>query len=232
MNIAASVGIGVPRLKREMKSRGIKWKTPAEALAGRQEKLLTNAVWRKKVSENAKRLAETWGKSEANRKRMRRLGMGQRGIKRPHTEQELLKRSATHQQRVIKLSPSAVTLNDWLIAAGAVTTLEQAEGRYNIDIAVGAVAVEVHRYGFNPLGRSASASRLRQRANYLRNRGWLMCYVWIGPRGQWLTAAAAEYIVALAKSAESDPSLRGEYRVIRGSGELVAAIRGDGDESA
>lgn len=231
LEIAKSIGVGAPRFKREMEARGFRVRTKSEGQALRHVRDV-DTPWKARFTAASARAREGWVYSDANRERFSQLGrektIANQGRK--PTDRQLSLRSEAHQRGLLKLSPLAVDLQAMLEARGLATTLEQASGRYNIDIAVSPVAVEVHRYSFNPLG----ATRLheRKRTNYLCNRGWLVCYVWIRPRQYLLTDDAADYVVSLAEEAKRDPSLIGEYRVIRGTGELFATGRGDGNELA
>jgi hypothetical protein len=148
--------------------------------------------------------------------------------RRIHTEAEREARALTHERLRLKVSPYAIILNDWLVERGVQTTMEAACGRYNIDIACGPIAVEVHAYSFNPIG--PTRLRERERLKYICNRGWLVLYVWISARAFVLDPRAADDIVATLKATKSDPALIGQYRVIRGSGQLVTTGRPDGDD--
>jgi len=231
LTIARSINVGVPRFKREMLARGVQWKTPADTLAERQRRMRTDPVWQQRLADARQRTAETWGRSEANRERMRQLGRSRGGRSdAPSKASTLDARSLSHQRQLLKVSPSAVQLRDWLVERGQAPVMEQACGRYNLDIAIGPVAVEVHRYALHPLGDTTSAIRLRQRARYICDRGWLLAYVWISARSFLLLHEAADYLVSLVEQAKCDPSLVGQYRVIRGTGEFVAQGRLDRDE--
>lgn len=101
---------------------------------------------------------------------------------------------------------------------------QKAVGPYNIDLAIGAVAVEVlggswHRYRKNH----------RERSRYLFDAGWHLLFVWAVeecPLGE----GAANYVVAFTEQARRNPSAVREYRVIDGEGQEVARGRADGDE--
>ena len=115
----------------------------------------------------------------------------------------------------------------WLAARGLVFSPQLAVDRYNLDLALLPVAVEIHVRPNNPLHFPPSFERMK----HLTNRGWHVVYLWVTKR-HFLSAAAADDIVTFYQIAKADPSPIGQYRVIRGSGELVAAGRGDLDEIA
>lgn len=103
---------------------------------------------------------------------------------------------------------------------------QKAVGRYNVDLAVAPVAVEVlggewHGYKRHHLTRSKA----------ILNAGWVMLFVW-NTQTYPLAGGAADYAVALVEQARRDPSLVGQYRVIRGDGELVAEGSADDDHLA
>lgn len=226
-----SIGLGAPRFKQEMASRGFRVRTPSEGQALRHVRD-ADTPWKRRFAAAAKEGRESWVYSDANRERFRAYGASRKGkAGAPRTDLQLDRRAAAHERALLKVSPVALTFRDMLSTRGLPAILEKAAGRYNIDIAAGRIAVEVHRYSFNPLG--PTRLRERKRTHYLCNRGWLVCYVWVRPADSFLlTDNAADYVVALAEAAERTPSLAGEYRVVRGSGELFATGRGDGDELA
>jgi len=226
---AKAAHMSAGRFKQCLAERGMRVRTPSEGQALRHVRD-ADSEWKQRFTQASATTRERWVTSEANRERFRQLGREASVKNRGHvpSESALKLRSDSHQRGLLKVSPAAIRLNDWLLLRGAETTMEAASGRYNIDIAVGSVAVEVHPYSFNPLG--PTRLRERQRTRYLCNRGWLVLYVWISARSYTLDEVTADYIVALAESAKRDPSLVGEYRVIRGTSELVATGRGDGDE--
>ena len=95
-------------------------------------------------------------------------------------------------------------------------------GRYNIDIVIPAVAVEVHWRSDHPFRRAFD----RQRIKYLTELGWHIIYIWIDANHP-LTDDAANYIIAFAQVAQRNPAGIGQYRVVRGSGEIVTEGCGD-----
>jgi very-short-patch-repair endonuclease len=110
-----------------------------------------------------------------------------------------------------------------LLEARGYKPLQQAIiDRYNIDLLLPAVVVEVHWQTGHPFYRAHD----RKRLEYLTNSGWNVIYIWVTPPHP-LTDTAADYIVAFQKQTRGNPSGIGEYRVIRGTGELVASGRGN-----
>lgn len=95
-------------------------------------------------------------------------------------------------------------------------TPQVAVGPYNVDFALAPVAVEV-------LGGTWHEGKVRHRVRtpYILNQGWLLIFIW-HCRGSRISPKAAEYVVATLKETRRDPSLVGQYRVIRGDGELLA----------
>lgn len=228
MDIAKSIGVGVDRFHREMLARDIPIRRRSEAQSLRYARD-AGTEWRKRFNESARKARTEWINSEANKKRMSELGKsyGPRNKGRIASEQSVNNRAIAHERHMLKVSPQAIVFNQWLIDRGLQTTMEKACGRYNIDIAIGSVAVEIHPYSFMPLGRMRT--REHERTRYICDRGWLLCYVWISARGYILAESAADYIAALVKEAEANPALIGEYRVIRGTSEFVTGGRFNGD---
>lgn len=105
---------------------------------------------------------------------------------------------------------------------------QKAVGKYNIDIAIGSVAVEVS--GRNLKGYSLTISR--ERTEYIIDSGYLFVRVWANRSRNVVTADLADYLVALAEQVSGDPSARREYRVVRGNGQLVASGSREDDHFA
>jgi very-short-patch-repair endonuclease len=103
-----------------------------------------------------------------------------------------------------------------LISRGLPTEAQRPVEGYNIDIACGPVAVEVHVCASSPL----ASAKLRKRIEKLLELGWSVIYVWIN-KYSTLRESAADEIVTFHKVAKSNPSAPRQYRVIRGSGETV-----------
>jgi hypothetical protein len=141
-----------------------------------------------------------------------------RGRKR--SPEEIHKMALTRQRRRTVLGQGEVCLGRWLEARGLNTALQAAVGPYNIDIAIFPVAVELLINGHLP-----SRHKDIRKIEYLMDRGISVIYVQV-PRLALLTEAAADYIVSFFEEVHCSPSEVGEYRVIRGTGEVLAAGRG------
>jgi len=100
---------------------------------------------------------------------------------------------------------------------GIKTVPQKAIGKYNIDFAVGRVAVEVTGRNRKP-GRHAI---YKKRVKYILNSGFSLVYVWANSTFP-IQEGAADYIISLNKKISGDPSLIGKYWVIRRDGKLLA----------
>jgi len=105
-------------------------------------------------------------------------------------------------------------LQEMLEGCGCSVVPQQAVGFYNIDLAVGSVAVEVHVGANHP----TTSSKIRHRLKQLRELNWSVLYVWI-TCAHPLTEAAADKIVTAMKFLEGNPTIGSQYWVIRGTGE-------------
>lgn len=115
-------------------------------------------------------------------------------------------------------------LADWMVERGINIVPQQAVGTYNIDIGAYPVAVEVW-------GGAWHFSRdHRERIKYLFDSGWNLVIVFVNTQTSPLTVGAADYIVSYFQESASNPTLRGEYRVIWGEGNLFARGGADSDE--
>lgn len=115
-------------------------------------------------------------------------------------------------------------LATWLRQYGLTFVLQQAVGHYNVDIGILPIAVELFMTAANPLGRI----KMRQKVEYLLNRGIHVLFIMSSPR-HFLRAEVAEHVVAFLEEAQCDPSPVGQYRMIRGCGELMATSSRDLD---
>lgn len=115
----------------------------------------------------------------------------------------------------------------WLRHRGLLMTPQLAVGPYNLDLARRPIAVEVAAINNMPL----HVPRWRQRSKYLAEHGWAICYVWVTDAHR-LTKAAANEVIAFNKFAQGHPPAAGQYRVVRGSGEVVATGRFNLDDRA
>lgn len=204
VSIAKSIGISDSALKTELRRRGVPLRTISDGQ-------------RLRAARNPSHMTAL-------------LKIGHAAIRgKPKSEEYLIRRAQTFHAKQTKLCPPNALFADMLARRGITTETEFAAGRYNIDIAAAPVAVEIHVGPGNPLGSGTSSRRNRNRTRYLCQSGWIVVYVWVNRRG-FLNEGSADYVTALLELAKSDPSVVGQYRVIRGSGELVSEGRPDGDE--
>jgi hypothetical protein len=121
-------------------------------------------------------------------------------------------------------------LQDWLAARGVPTVPQRAVGIYNVDLAAGAVAIELYGGTWHTTGRHAA--RAPERARYLFDQGWHLVIVWSDLRRGPLTEGAADYIRAFVEETRREPTAARQYRVLWGTGEEVARGGADADEVA
>lgn len=134
-----------------------------------------------------------------------------------------------------RISPLERLMAEWLTARGHEVRHQVAVSRYNIDLVIGSVAVEIFGGSWH-----ASPTRLRQfneRSKYLFDRGWSVVVVWHHATDYPISERAADAVSnfihhrhAFSDIAGSGPPVPGEYRVIRGDGECVAIGRYDGND--
>lgn len=121
-------------------------------------------------------------------------------------------------------SPAELMLASMLRDAGVPIIHQKAIGPYNVDLAVGSVAVEV-------LGGGWHRAKLHgERLRYLLDAGWDVIYVWVNALRYPLGPGAGQYVVAHCEFRDRNPSAPRCYRVIRGGGEFVAEGSSDGDD--
>lgn len=164
-----------------------------------------------------KRLTEAGVPIRSVAETMDRAHAAVRGINR--TESELIERARAIEAAPGNVSRYEIDLRTMLADRGIVTIPQRAVHVYNVDLAAEPVAVEV--FGGNwHFGKDH-----RQRFRDLADRGWLPLVVWIDPHPKHcgLHVGAADQVVALVESARLNPPARGQYWMVRGTGDLVAA---------
>jgi very-short-patch-repair endonuclease len=140
-----------------------------------------------------------------------------RGREKTHAEQ--VKRARSREARPPAMSVSEAKFAAWLDERRVTYRREVAVDKYNVDFALGPVAVEI-------LGGEWHGTRKKTRAHsertpQLLRAGWLVLFVWDTPTVP-MTAAVADYAISLLQMLRSDPAMVGEYRVISGEAHLLA----------
>ena len=113
---------------------------------------------------------------------------------------------------------------DALTAAGIPVIPQEPFLSYNLDIGCGNVAVEIHTQCASPFGKHF-IKRLVQCVNAGKN----MVYVWIDPRNVNLLPECYDKVVSIVKECRTNPPIRSQYWVVRGTGELYATGSFDDD---
>jgi very-short-patch-repair endonuclease len=123
-------------------------------------------------------------------------------------------------------SPGEMLLGEALSDRGLLVVPQKAIGKYNVDLAVAPVAVEVLGGGWHSSKRSHAT-----RTPEILDAGWHLVFVWNYEGVSALVAdAAADYLVAFLEEVRRNPPAVSQYRVITGSGQLLAARSADDDE--
>lgn len=115
------------------------------------------------------------------------------------------------------VSTSEKFLFDLLLDRGIVTIPQKAVGKYNIDLAVFPVAIEVFGGGWH-----ASKPNHIERTRYLLNNGWNVVFVWANVVRNPLSNGVADYIITFLDELSSNPSSISQYRVLRGDGKELS----------
>jgi hypothetical protein len=143
-----------------------------------------------------------------------------RGSKR--SPAQLLEHAIAVEKRASFDSPAESTMADWLGARGEHPVPQKAIGRYNVDLAVAPVAVEILGGGWHSAKRHHAV-----RTPQILNAGWHLAFVWSYEGRSALTEHAADHVIAWLNEVRRNPPAIGQYRVIAGNGELLAAGRAD-----
>lgn len=111
---------------------------------------------------------------------------------------------------------------------GIPTISQQAVGKYNLDIGMEPVAVELFGGAWHMHGRHWD--RLPQRVKDIADAGWNLLIAWTHTVHPLDVAAVAQDAAAYLEISRRDPSFRRQYRVIWGDGQFLAAGCVDDDK--
>lgn len=104
---------------------------------------------------------------------------------------------------------------------GIDTIAQQAVGKYNLDIGMEPVAVELFGGAWHMHGEHWT--RLPQRVKDIADAGWNLLIAWTHAVHPLDVAVVAEDAAAYLEVSRRDPSFRRQYRVIWGDGQFIAA---------
>lgn len=212
-SIAQSYGVSDDRIKGILGRAGVPWRGMSEA---------RRVMWANRSPEE--RLVALANAHAATEGRMGEFARRAKGVKK--SSDYLEDRAATRHRTGSEIGYGEEIMRCWLLERGLVFEPQVPVDKYNLDLALAPVAVEIHVTPQSPLYRTGRGAL--DRIEYLTNRGWHVIYVWV-TKAHFLSPQAADDVIAFYERAKADPSTVGEYRVIRGSGELVAVGRGDLD---
>lgn len=143
---------------------------------------------------------------------------------RHQTIAERERRARTHEALRLGISTIEIIFGEMLTAKGIVFTPQKAIGVYNVDIAVKTPRIAIEIFGGNWHTTDKHSLLHHKRIPYILNRGWSVVMIWVNARNYPLTLGARDYIVTLAQRLALHKPLRGEYHVIRGTGEDVSIL--------
>lgn len=132
---------------------------------------------------------------------------------------------ARAQAKAKKATPESAderAMIERLRAAGYDAVPQRAVGKYNIDVAVQPVAVEVFGGGWHASGKHAAGWPARR--DYLFDQGWNLVVVWVSAQYP-LGRGGYDQVVAHIEQTRSDPSLRRQEWMIRGDGQPETIYR-------
>lgn len=193
-------------------------------------------VSRSAISRGFGRLGLSWrSRSDAELIKWRAMDIGARRRQvaaanaairgRPANQERLMRAAVSRQASLVKIGRLEVDLAGRLARCGFPNILQLAVGRYNLDIGLAPVAVEIQNATCAPL----LVPRLRKRCEYLADAGWNTIYLMTG-RGIVIERPCLEKLVAFAKRSKRDPTFRRQHWVIGGAGKLRAVCQYDGHE--
>jgi very-short-patch-repair endonuclease len=146
-----------------------------------------------------------------------------RGVKVPL--ERLIKQALGREKAGRFHSAGEQAMFDLLTQRGLAPIPQKAIGKYNADLAVAPVAVEILGGGWH-LEKRHHAVRTPE----ILDAGWHLVFVWNHEGRSALSPKAADYVVTFLDEVRRNPSSVGQYRVISGDGELLAARSRDDDQ--
>lgn len=176
----------------------------------------------------ANRLVANRRTPEQNRQIMRAAHETVRGSRRKPISNERC--AVTREARGVFITDEERMFAGWIAERGIEPLPQKAIGPYNVDIAAGTVAVEIFGGGWHAYG--VHKRRSPERFRYILDQGWNLVIIWVSNRRYPLATAAADYVVAFAEQASSDPSMRGKNRVIWGDGKAASSVDFEVDDLA
>ena len=148
-----------------------------------------------------------------------------RGVKRTHSD--LVKRANSKAKLGKPGSAEETALGSMLSGMGLPVSYQTAVDKYNIDLTIGdSVAVEVS----GRPKKGVNAERIPKRLELILDAGWHVVLIWSNTHWNPIGPACAEYVASCVDEVCRYPSLRGEYRVIWGDGDLMVPPRPYGDD--
>lgn len=161
--------------------------------------------------------------SESDRQRM--LKPAHDAVRgKPRPEEVLERIAATRAKKAESGSAYESQVANWLKERGIQFRQQAAIGRYNVDFAIGNVAVEI------TTGWARKKDWYRRTA-YLFDHGWSLYFIWHDTRVPLLPAVTDD-LVSWLKVLESSPSIGCQYRVIWRSTKVLASGGANVDEVA
>lgn len=200
-------GEGLESLTHEL---GIGWTTGTKILKAGGVIIRTHAeaqiLWRIRVG------------PERRKEITRKANASLRGTK---MESKLAKRMAVCRAKALEKTGSFIGVFEEEIALGLQMVgyspvKQKAVGPYNIDIAIGTVAVEVVRTPNSPF----ADPHIRKRTKKLIESNWAVIQVWVTRIENPDIPAILKQLVSLLQFLQRNKSSRRKYWVVRGTGEL------------
>jgi hypothetical protein len=166
------------------------------------------------------------GGSEANTIRMERIGPegrmalvenAHKSIRGRGKSESFSVRGAKGRERAGWVWGSGeALLADWLKQRGFRPVPQQAINRYNIDLGIFPLAVEIYTAARNPANNPA----LRKRREYILDAGWSVIEIWVTKRNM-LTEFVVDHVVSCFEEAQRLPPGRGQYWMVGGGGQRI-----------
>lgn len=147
--------------------------------------------------------------------------------RRRYTDEFLVANALNREVKRSCHSAADALMESMLAERGLSPIAQKAIGKYNVDVAVAPVAVEVLGGGWHMANRHHAT-----RTPAILDAGWHMLFVWDHEGYSALGPGAADYVVAFLDEIRRNPPTVSQYRVISGNGQFLSAGSRDDDEFA
>ena len=137
---------------------------------------------------------------------------------------QLIIRAIQNQSKGI-LNTTEQLLFRMLQKQGFHITPQKAIGIYNCDLAINEPPIAIEIFGGHWHSYGRHAARMLRRSKQILNSGFSLIIIWVDALKYPLTIGSANYIISYAQKFSRNKSVRSQYRVILGNGNIAPTTK-------